>query len=157
MRRLSSNPSVDSNFDSVGGVMSTDLAISATTAPDMPGSQVKWKNILVAVILFVIVIVTIGGNVIVLLAFGLEKKLRNTFTLYVANLAFTDLMVGSVAMLFYTFDTVLGYWPFGQFMCGIWIFFDYAMTFASVFTLVAISFDRSVVMLHSNILKLNFH
>ncbi|ELU05638.1 hypothetical protein CAPTEDRAFT_145497, partial [Capitella teleta] len=74
------------------------------------------------------------------------KKLRNTFTFYIANLAITDLMVGMVAMLFYTFDTVLGYWPFGQFMCGVWIFFDYAMTFASVFTLVAISLDRYIPM-----------
>ena len=37
-----------------------------------------------------------------------------------------------------------GYWPFGEIMCGVWIFFDYGMTFASVFTLVAISLDRCV-------------
>jgi hypothetical protein len=29
-----------------------------------------------------------------------------------------------------------------RFMCGLWIFFDYGMTFASVFTLLAISVDR---------------
>ena len=36
----------------------------------------------------------------------------------------------------------LGSWPFGEFMCAVWIFFDYGMTFASVFTLVVISLDR---------------
>jgi hypothetical protein len=104
--------------------------------------RLTWDEIIVSIILLAIVVVTVSGNVIVLLAFALEKKLRNTFTFYVANLAFTDLLVGLIAMLFYTFDTILGYWPFGQFMCGVWIFFDYAMTFASVFTLVAISMDR---------------
>ena len=58
------------------------------------------------------------------------------------NLAITDVSVAIFAMSFYTFDVLLGYWPFGEFMCGVWIFFDYGMTFASVFTLVAISFDR---------------
>ena len=60
------------------------------------------------------------------------------------NLAVTDVSVAVTAMSFYTFDVLLGYWPFGEFMCGVWIFFDYGMTFASVFTLLAISLDRSV-------------
>ncbi len=69
---------------------------------------------------------------------------NNHFNLYVVNLAVTDVSVAVTAMSFYTFDVLLGYWPFGEFMCGVWIFFDYGMTFASVFTLLAISLDRSV-------------
>ena len=60
------------------------------------------------------------------------------------NLAVTDVSVGLTAMSFYTFDVLLGYWPFGDFMCGVWIFFDYGLTFTSVFTLVAISLDRYI-------------
>ncbi len=67
---------------------------------------------------------------------------HNHFNLYVVNLAVTDVSVAVFAMSFYTFDVLLGRWPFGEFMCGVWIFFDYGMTFASVFTLVAISVDR---------------
>lgn len=87
-------------------------------------------------------IITLVGNLVVLIAFFKTKKLRTTFTFYLINLAITDVAVALTAMSFYTFDIILGFWPFGEFMCGIWIFFDYGMTFASVFTLVAISVDR---------------
>lgn len=60
----------------------------------------------------------------------------------VLQLMLADVAVALTAMSFYTFDVLLGYWPFGEVLCGIWIFFDYGMTFASVFTLVAISVDR---------------
>ena len=43
------------------------------------------------------------------------------------------------------FGYSIGTWPFGEVMCAVWIFFDYGMTFASVFTLVVISLDRCVV------------
>ena len=119
---------------------STDLAVTATQS-SLPEEITSWRKIAIAVLLSIIVIFTIVSNLIVLIAFYVEKKLRNTFTYYIANLAVTDFLVSFTAMLFYTFDTVLGYWPFGQFMCGVWIFCDYSMIFASVFTLVAISVD----------------
>ena len=120
----------------------TEVTVSATDTAEAEEGKTLWKDVIVALLLFVLTFVTVSGNVIVLLAFVIEKKLRNTFTYFIANLAVTDFFVGFVAMLFYTFDTVFGFWPFGTFMCGVWIFFDYAMTFASVFTLVAISIDR---------------
>ena len=100
------------------------------------------QKILPAILLSAFSIFTIGGNTIVLKAFYLEKKLRNTFTSLIANLAVTDFLVGVTSMVFYTFDTVLGFWPFGQFMCGVWMFFDFCTIFASILTLVAISIDR---------------
>ncbi|KAK7484144.1 hypothetical protein BaRGS_00024633, partial [Batillaria attramentaria] len=78
----------------------------------------------------------------VLIAVARTKRLQTVFNLYIVNLAFTDISVALGAMSFYTTENILGYWPFGEFMCGVWIFFDYGMTFASVFTLLAISVDR---------------
>ncbi|XP_060552180.1 alpha-2A adrenergic receptor-like [Ruditapes philippinarum] len=72
----------------------------------------------------------------------MEKRLLQPFNMFILNLAVTDFSVAITAMTFYTLDTLLGYWPFGTIMCGVWIYFDFAMTFASVFTLVAISVDR---------------
>ncbi|KAI0234973.1 Muscarinic acetylcholine receptor M3, partial [Lamellibrachia satsuma] len=132
--------------------MASDYADNLTSAIETQGNDTTIDNasrppiplarILVCAGLFIIVIVTIVGNVIVIAAFVIEKKLRTTFTFYILNLAITDVCVAVTAMSFYTFDIVLGWWPFGEVMCGIWIFFDYGMTFASVFTLVAISVDR---------------
>lgn len=104
--------------------------------------EVTAKNILVTLTLSIIVLITIAGNILVLLSFALDAKLRQPFNYFIVNLAVTDLLVALFAMSFYTIDTLLGYWPFGTIVCGVWIYVDYAMTFASVFTIVAISLDR---------------
>ena len=56
--------------------------------------------------------------------------------------AITDLLVSLTAMPFYTINYAMCYWPFGEALCWMWIFMDWGMTFASIFTLVAISIDR---------------
>ena len=112
--------------------------------PSLPSGPIPMSRIIFCAILFFVVVMTLLGNLVVILAFVYDKRLtaNNHFNYYIINLAVTDLLVAVMAMSFYTFDVLLGYWPFGEFMCGIWIFFDYGMTFASVFTLVAISADR---------------
>ncbi|KAK2188175.1 hypothetical protein NP493_142g03003 [Ridgeia piscesae] len=120
----------------------TETGQNDSRGSDAGGTQIPTVRILVCLGLFIIIIITILGNVVVVAAFVIEKKLRNTFTFYILNLAITDVCVAVTAMTFYTFDILLGWWPFGEVLCGFWIFFDYGMTFASVFTLVAISVDR---------------
>jgi hypothetical protein len=107
-----------------------------------PPFDASVSNILLAITLAILDILTIFGNLLVLLAFIMEKRLLQPFNMFILNLAVTDFSVAITAMTFYTLDTLLGYWPFGTIMCGVWIYFDFAMTFASVFTLVAISVDR---------------
>ena len=121
------------------------VTVPATTEPDSSSStgSIPLFRIVICFVLFVVVLLTMIGNTIVLISIGIDRKLRRSkFNLFIANLALTDIMVALMAMSFYTFDILLGYWPFGEILCGIWIFFDYGMTFASVFTLVAISLDR---------------
>lgn len=112
------------------------------TTGSAPIAEMTPKKIALLLGLSTIVLVTIVGNLIVLISFILEPKLRQPFNYFIFNLAITDLLVGITAMAFYTLDTILGYWPFGDGLCAAWIYLDYAMTFASVFTLVAISIDR---------------
>lgn len=71
-------------------------------------------NIMMAVVLTALDIVTIFGNLIVLVAFLVDSKLRQPFNLFIMNLAVTDVLVAITAMPYYTIDTLLGYWPFGQ-------------------------------------------
>lgn len=104
--------------------------------------KLSWTNILTGTILYSIVLLTTLGNILVLVAIHVNKKLHTTFNYYVVNLAITDLAVAVTAMSFHTTDNMLGYWPFGELLCGVWIFFDYGMTFVSVFTLILISLDR---------------
>ena len=115
---------------------------SSVNETDASNSSLPWTSIFLGVILYTVVLITILGNGMVLLAIKREKRLQTVFNYYIVNLAVTDIAVAITAMSFYTLNTILGYWPFGAFMCGVWIFFDYGMTFASVFTLIVISVDR---------------
>lgn len=88
-----------------------DVNVTAWTPPEFDATP---ANILVAIVLTAVVIMTSFGNLIVLIAFFVDAKLRQPFNLYIMNLAVTDFLVGITAMSFYSIDTVLGYWPFGQ-------------------------------------------
>ena len=81
-------------------------------------SVITWTSILTGIVLYTIVAVTICGNVLVLVAVAINKNLQTTFNYYVVNLAITDLAVALTAMSFYTMDNMLGYWPFGEFLCA---------------------------------------
>ena len=119
---------------------SNNLSVNVHEVHGIP--QLTWTSILTGIVLYTIVLVTIFGNILVLVAFYVNKNLQTTFNYYVVNLAITDFAVALTAMSFHTTDNILGYWPFGGFLCGVWIFFDYGMTFVSVFTLILISVDR---------------
>ncbi|XP_060075725.1 alpha-1B adrenergic receptor-like [Ylistrum balloti] len=103
---------------------------------------IPWERIVIGIFMYAVILVTIFGNLLVLTAVAKNKNLQTVFNFYVINLAVTDTLVAVTAMISYTTEIVLGYWPFGEFWCGVWIFFDYGMTFASVFTLLVISIDR---------------
>ncbi|KAL4216877.1 hypothetical protein ACF0H5_023338 [Mactra antiquata] len=120
--------------------MNTSSAI--TISVNETDTQFTWEKILSASILYSITLITIAGNILVLIAVKMERKLQTSFNYYIVNLAITDAAVAATAMSFKATHTVLGYWPFGEFLCGVWIFFDYGMTFVSVFTLILISVDR---------------
>ncbi|XP_033746406.1 beta-3 adrenergic receptor-like [Pecten maximus] len=118
--------------------------ITSNQSDEIPDDRtlVIWQSVGIGVVMYAAVLLTICGNILVLIAVARNKRLQTVFNIYVINLAVTDLLVAVTAMSFYTTETVLGYWPFGEFLCGVWIFVDYGMTFASVFTLIAISVDR---------------
>lgn len=118
--------------------LNTSSNISETT----DDGTLSTSRLLIGMAMVLITTFTIIGNTFVLVAIKREPQLQTKFNIYIINLAVTDLTVALTAMSFYTTDNILGYWPFGEFLCGVWIFNDYGMTFASVFTLIVISVDR---------------
>ena len=101
------------------------------------------NTIILGAFLFVVVGVTFTANLLVLVSFAAEKKLRTTFSALIANLALSDLLMAVMSMDFYTIAIVMyGYWPLGKIMCGIWIVVDKTLVFSSCYTLAAIAADR---------------
>ena len=112
--------------------------------------QHQWSLVftpLVAIIIafFVILcsILTFGGNLLVFIAFFIEKKLQITNNYFLLSLAVADGCVGLISVNFWLL-LYLGnaYWPFGWGACVTWIFFDYVCCTTSIYHVFIISIDR---------------
>ncbi|XP_073482617.1 5-hydroxytryptamine receptor 2B isoform X1 [Aquarana catesbeiana] len=98
-----------------------------------------------ALLTLMVIIPTIGGNILVILAISLEKKLQNATNYFLMSLAVADLLVGifvmPIALLTIMFKPV---WPLPQCLCAIWLFLDVLFSTASIIHLCAISLDRYI-------------
>ncbi|XP_062901700.1 5-hydroxytryptamine receptor 2B [Mobula hypostoma] len=98
-----------------------------------------------ALLILLVIIPTIGGNILVILAVSLEKKLQNATNYFLMSLAVADMLVGllvmPIALLSILFNSE---WPLPCEICPIWIFLDVLLSTASIIHLCAISLDRYI-------------
>ncbi|XP_066477817.1 5-hydroxytryptamine receptor 2B [Tiliqua scincoides] len=101
----------------------------------------RWAALLV----LMVIIPTIGGNILVILAVSLEKKLQYATNYFLMSLAVADLLVGlfvmPIALLTIMFEIA---WPLPRDLCPIWLFLDVLFSTASIMHLCAISLDRYI-------------
>ena len=98
-------------------------------------------QILIGIVIAVVAIVTFFGNMLVVIAFITQRKLRTFGNYFILNLAFTDLIVG-VLMGVYLPTMLVGSWIYGREVCTLFILFDYIVPLASSWNIAVISFDR---------------
>ncbi|XP_017556643.1 5-hydroxytryptamine receptor 2A isoform X1 [Pygocentrus nattereri] len=98
-----------------------------------------------ALIILVIIFFTIGGNILVILAVSLEKKLHNATNFFLRSLAVADMLVGILVMPTSMINILHNNtWPFPRVLCPMWIFLDVLFSTASIMHLCAISLDRYI-------------
>ncbi|XP_067850729.1 5-hydroxytryptamine receptor 2B isoform X1 [Heptranchias perlo] len=111
----------------------------------LKGDQSKDGLQWAALLILLVIIPTIGGNILVILAVSLEKKLQNATNYFLMSLAVADMLVGflvmPIALLNILFNSE---WPLASEVCPVWIFLDVLLSTASIMHLCAISLDRYI-------------
>ncbi|XP_077981849.1 5-hydroxytryptamine receptor 1A-like [Glandiceps talaboti] len=105
--------------------------------------EITVKIVFVATILTLFIVVTITGQMLVILAVVTEKSLRTPSNYCIVSLALCDLILAVTVMPVGLFTEIKsGQWLLGETFCDIFMFFDVLCCTASIFNLCLISIDR---------------
>lgn len=98
--------------------------------------------VLIGTVAGILSVVTVVGNIMVMISFKIDKQLQTISNYFLFSLAVADFAIGLISMPLFTISTLLGYWPLGPLICDTWLALDYLASNASVLNLLIISFDR---------------
>ncbi|XP_063800938.1 muscarinic acetylcholine receptor M1 [Pseudophryne corroboree] len=120
------------------------LTLNATQQSyrDPFGGHAVWEVVLIVLTTGVLSLITVVGNILVLLAFKVNSDLKTVNNYFLLSLACADVIIGLVSMNLYTTYIVMGRWALGSISCDLWLALDYVTSNASVMNLLIISFDR---------------
>lgn len=123
--------SVDLMLGSPGGVLGSG------------GVCLGFEHIFIALFLVILILMTVLGNVLVVLSVFLYKRMRTFTNFLLTSLATADLLVGLLIMPLSLIDLLHQHrWPFGRLLCRIWATMDVLLCTASILNLCIISLDR---------------
>uniref|UniRef100_A0A3P9JGC7 Muscarinic acetylcholine receptor n=1 Tax=Oryzias latipes TaxID=8090 RepID=A0A3P9JGC7_ORYLA len=109
---------------------------------DPLGGHPVWQVVLIVLLTGTLSLVTIIGNILVVVSFKVNRQLKTVNNYFLLSLAVADLIIGIISMNLYTSYLIMGYWAMGNWACDIWLAIDYVASNASVMNLLVISFDR---------------
>uniref|UniRef100_A0A8C6SMP9 Muscarinic acetylcholine receptor n=1 Tax=Neogobius melanostomus TaxID=47308 RepID=A0A8C6SMP9_9GOBI len=136
--------SLDENSSSANKLWNTTETpnVSTNIILDPLGGHQLWQVVLIVLVTGMLSLVTIIGNILVVVSFKVNRQLKTVNNYFLLSLAVADLIIGVISMNVYTAFLVMGYWAMGNWACDLWLAIDYVASNASVMNLLVISFDR---------------
>lgn len=137
--------SLDDNSSSASKVLNlTSESQNGTNSAALGplGGHPVWQVVLIVLLTGMLSLVTIIGNILVVVSFKVNRQLKTVNNYFLLSLAVADLIIGVISMNLYTAYLVMGYWAMGNWACDLWLAIDYVASNASVMNLLVISFDR---------------
>uniref|UniRef100_A0A8B9FA68 Alpha-2B adrenergic receptor n=1 Tax=Amazona collaria TaxID=241587 RepID=A0A8B9FA68_9PSIT len=114
---------------------------SGSTGTPPGGYSVQATAAIAAAITF-LVLFTIAGNALVIMAVLSSRALRAPQNLFLVSLAAADILVATLIIPFSLANELLGYWYFQKTWCEIYLALDVLFCTSSIVHLCAISLDR---------------
>ena len=133
-------------------ILLSDSATSSPNSSSIPDTNLidevsqydSYTFYLAALCLALVTILTILGNLLVMIAILKTKTLRSTQYIFIFCLASTDLSLGLFVLPFATYYEMTQSWAFGTLLCNIWVSLDVMLCSASVLHLLFITIDRKL-------------
>ncbi|XP_037834759.1 alpha-2B adrenergic receptor [Kryptolebias marmoratus] len=108
-----------------------------TLAPYSPEATAAFATAITLMVVF-----TIFGNIMVIIAVLTSRSLRGPQNLFLVSLAAADILVATLIIPFSLANELLGYWYFKSLWCEIYLALDVLFCTSSIVHLCAISLDR---------------
>ncbi|XP_028457839.1 alpha-2A adrenergic receptor [Perca flavescens] len=110
---------------------------TARTAPYTPQATAAF-----AIAITSMMILTIVGNILVIIAVLTSRSLKGAQNLFLVSLAAADILVATLIIPFSLANELQGYWAFSSIWCEIYLALDVLFCTSSIVHLCAIALDR---------------
>jgi muscarinic acetylcholine receptor len=115
---------------------------SPSTNPSNDKYYPFWLLILIAIFGSVTSVLTVLGNILVMLAFFLDRQIRQPTNYFILSLSVSDFLIGLLSMPLLTIYIYAKEWPLNATICDIWLSLDYTVCLTSIYTVLFITIDR---------------
>ncbi|XP_043913196.1 trace amine-associated receptor 4-like [Protopterus annectens] len=133
--------------------LNSSLGDSQSCFPSINTSCLKYSyvgNIAIVMYIFMIgsTLITVGGNLIVIISISHFKCLHSPTNFLICSLAFADFLLGFLVMPYSIIRSITNCWYFGNLLCKMHSSVDGSLSIVSAFHLFFISVDRYYAVCH---------
>ncbi|XP_070545641.1 RYamide receptor-like [Ptychodera flava] len=121
------------------------------TSPYVPPrlySEPLWLQVVLGIVYAVTSVLAAVGNLTVCYIVLGNARMRTVTNYFIVNLAISDFLMAVLCVNLTFYYTLHFHWPFGFVMCALVQYVQMVTVSISIFTLVAISLDRYVAIIH---------